>query len=125
MENIQDLINIATELENKGNLTGALSCYKDAFDMLSYEANNYARQQDIFVKGNGYVKVITSKLFDEKKRYLKSNMMAAIISNNMGALMIKLGNLDEAKKMFKRSIDLTPDDEIYNDPIVKLRRLKK
>lgn len=125
MEEIQILVNRAVELKNEGNLVAALSCYNDAFDMLIHEANSYARQQDGSVKEIGSVRTIMPKLFDESKKYLKSDMTAAIISNNMGTLMARLGDFDGAKKMFEQSIDLTPDNTIYNDPAIGLKEIEK
>jgi len=125
MEAIQILINRAVELKNEGNLVAALSCYNDAFDMLIHEANSYARQQDGSVKDIGSVRAIMPKLFDDVKKYLKLDMTAAIISNNMGTLMARLGDFDGAKKMFEQSVDLTPDNKAYNDPIIGLKELEK
>lgn len=125
MEDIQVLVNRAVELKNEGNLVAALSCYNDAFDMLIHEASSYARQQDGSVKDIGSVRAIMPKLFDESKKYLKSDMAAAIISNNMGTLMARLGDFDGAKKMFEQSVDLTPDNKAYNDPVLGLKELEK
>jgi len=125
MEDIQVLVNRAVELKNEGNLMAALSCYNDAFDMLIHEANSYARQQDGSVKDIGSVRAIMPKLFDESKKYLKSDMTAAVISNNMGTLMARLGDFDGAKKMFEQSVDLTPDNKVYDDPIIGLKEIEK
>ena len=125
MENIQELVNKAQELKESGNFEAALACYSDTFDLLIKESNEYARNQEGSIIDVGNLRTITTKLFEESRMYLKRDMTAAIISNNMGSLYARLGDIDNAKKMFEQAIDLTPDDKEYSDPKVGLIELGK
>lgn len=123
MENIQELVNKAQDLKESGKYHEALMCYSDTMDLLVQEANEYARNQNGVQVDIGSLRSITPKFFEESRKFLKQDMTAAIISNNMGSLYARLGDFENAKKMFEEAIDLTPDGEEYNDPKIGLENL--
>jgi tetratricopeptide (TPR) repeat protein len=125
MDNIQELVNKAQELKEGGDFHAALACYSDIFDLLIKESDEYARKQEGSIIDVGKLRTITTKLFEESRKYLKRDKTAAIISNNMGSLFARLGDVDNAKKMFEQAIDLTPDDKEYTDPKIGLIALGK
>ncbi|MFA6534267.1 MAG: hypothetical protein WCT37_03780 [Patescibacteria group bacterium] len=125
MNDVQGLVNKAQELKEKGDLNGALACYSDTFDLMIKEADEYARKQEGSIVDVGKVRTITPKFFEESKKYLKQDMTVAIISNNMGTLFARLGDEENARKMFEQAIDFTPDNREYFDPKIGLRELKK
>ena len=98
-------------------------CYSDIMDLLVKEANDYARKQEGSHTDIGKIRAINTSFFEESRKFLKQDMTAAIISNNMGSLYVRLGDFENARKMFEDSIDLTPDGEEYNDPKIGLEEL--
>ncbi len=126
---LQELINKAWELKKHGQRTEALELYSKAFDTLTTEASGHARtQENTFIdkEENGEkIRQILPKHFDEAKKYLKQDKVAATISNNMAVIFAELGDTDSAKKLFEQSIDLTPDGMDYPDPRIGLQELNK
>ncbi len=120
MDEIQGLVNKAKELKDSGKYQEALMCYSDTMDLLIKEASDYAHKQEGTVVDVGTVRSITPKLFEESRKFLKQDITAAIISNNMGSLYARLGDIENAKKMFEDAIDLTPEGQEYNDPKIGL-----
>lgn len=124
MENIQALVNKAQELKESGKYQEALMCYSDSMDFLVEEANEHARNQEGTQVDIGSLRSIAPRFFEESKKFLKQDMTAATISNNMGSLYARLGDVGNAKKMFEDAIDLTPEEQEYNDPKIGLKELQ-
>ncbi len=108
-----------------GKLKNALACYNEAFDLLVVAADRYARNCQGAIVDKGKTRIINSKLFEEAKRYLKRDKLAAVISNAMGAILVELGDLEGAKKMFEQAIGLTPEGMDYINPKTNLKELEK
>lgn len=123
MEDIQGLVNKAQELKDSGKYQEALACYNDAMDLLVKESNNYARNQEGTHQDIGKIRALSTKFFEESRKFLKQDMTAAIISNNMGSLYARLGDFENAKKMFEDAVNLTPDGIEYNDPKIGLTEI--
>ncbi len=123
MENIQALVNKAQNLKDSGKYQEALMCYSDTMDLLVEEANEYARNQEGTQVDIGSLRSITPRFFDESRKFLKQDMTAAIISNNMGSLYARLGDKENAEKMFKDAIDLTTEGQEYTDPKTGLKEI--
>ena len=122
---LQILINKAQELKHEGKLQAALACYSNAFDLLTKEADGYARNIEGTMVDVGKLRAITSKLFNEVKKYFKKDKTASIISNNMGTILAELGDIEGARRMFVQAIELTPDGVDYSDPKIGIEKLKK
>lgn len=122
---LQKLINKAQEAKQKGNKKVALQVYSDAFDILTKEAGDYARNQKGTHEQEGSTSKILPKFFEVSKSYLKRDKVASVVSNNIGVLLGEFGDNGGAKKMFNQAIDLTPDKEFYEDPKKNLAELEK
>lgn len=122
---VQEILNKAQELRQGGQLKLALAAYSDAFDILTEEADEYARKIEGSVVDVGKLRTITAKLFEESQKYLKRDKMAAVISNNMGTIFAESEDLESAEKMFNQAIELTPDGLDYPDPKIGLESLNK
>ena len=126
---LQELLNKAWKLKKKSEKLEALKLYNQAFDILSKEAQQHAHDsegayEDIEKRGEKIRKILP-KFFNKVREYLKRNKIAAVISNNMGTIFAKLGDYENAKKMFEQAIELTPDGENYPDPKTGLQELEK
>lgn len=121
----EELMKMAKGAKQKGKLKAALHYYSQAFDQLMREANVYARQKEGAVIDEGKTVNIMPKLFEETQKYLKKDMAAAIISNNMGVLFAKMGAHSDAETFFKQAVELTPDGVENKDPARNLAELKK
>jgi len=122
---LQVFINKVQELKYEGKLQEALACYSNAFDLLTKEAHEYAKNIEGSIVDVGKLRTITSKLFDEVNRYFKKDKTASIISNNMGTILAEIGDIKGARRMFMQTIELTPDKMDYSDPKIGLEELKK
>ena len=122
---LQELIDKAWNLKQKGERLEALKLYNQAFDILIKESTEYARNFNGVLIDNGQTRKILPKYFEKTKEYLKNERATRIISNNMGVILAELGNFEGAKKMFEQAIELTPDDINYQDPKIGLRELEK
>lgn len=61
----QVLVNKAKELKSEGKLQQPLACYNDVFDLLTKEADEYARNVKGAIIDVGKVRAMTPKLFEE------------------------------------------------------------
>jgi tetratricopeptide (TPR) repeat protein len=123
-KDLQNKINKAKEYkENKKSLE-ALGIYNQIFNFLCKEAANHAHKPDNF-KDVGKTRKIFPGFFRDSKEFLKRDELACKISNNMGTIFAESGDIDSAESMFKQSIDLTPDDMDYKDPVIGLQNIKR
>ena len=51
---------------------------------------------------------------------LKSDLTYAMLLNNLGTIKLSLGEQDEAKAIFKESIEFIPHGVDYKDPYINL-----
>jgi tetratricopeptide (TPR) repeat protein len=123
-KDLQNKINRAKEYKDNKKPLEALGIYNQVFSFLCKEAANYANKPGNF-GDSGKTREIFPNCFKDAKEFLKKDGLACKISNNMGTIFAETGDIDSAEKMFKQSIDLTPDDMDYKDPIIGLQNLKK
>jgi tetratricopeptide (TPR) repeat protein len=122
---LQELLNQAWQLKKEGDLKMALNLYNQAFDTLIKETSNYAHDSGDTVIDDEKSRKILPAYFSKSKEYLKRDKVAAVISNNMGTIFAELGDFESAEKFFHQAIDLTPNNENYQDPHIALQELKK
>lgn len=122
---LQELLNQAWQQKKEGNLEKALNLYNQAFDILIKEANEYAHNFGNTVIDDEKTRKILPAHFSKSQEYLKKDKVAAVISNNLGTIFAELNDFESAEKFFHQAIDLTPNNENYQDPHIALRELKK
>lgn len=125
---LQELLNHAWKLKKQGNYSDALEKYKTVLKTLESEAREYARNQEytleeVIEDGEKIEKVNPSYLL-EVKEYLRRDNLACTILNNMGVIYAEVGDFDSAGRCFMDSIDLTPGNYDYKDPIIGLKNLQ-
>ncbi|MFY9463404.1 MAG: hypothetical protein WAP52_04470 [Candidatus Sungiibacteriota bacterium] len=125
---LQELLNKAWRLKKDGERLDALKLYSHAFDIVTKEAqeqahNSQGSHEDIIEDGKKVSKILPH-FFVKAKAYLKRDKVAAVISNNMGTILLEISDFDGAKKMFEQAIELTPDGEIYDDPKIGLKEFE-
>ena len=109
----QEKFNQAREFKKQGNLSNAMSLYSELYEQLI---------RDAFEHTGGS----TGLAIDDKEKvdkYLTGDNLACTILNNMGVIWAETGNKEGAKKYFKLSINLTPRDLDYQNPIIGLKEL--
>ena len=123
MEDKHSLLKIAAELKNQGKNQEALESYSKAFDALIDEAGLYARHKEGDIEDANILQSKKSLLIEDSFSYLKQDITAASILNEMGLLFRQLGEYENAKQKFEEAIDLIPIGSDYDDPLVNLRHL--
>ena len=127
--NIQDQIDKAEKLAGEGKATEALGVYSGALDHLVKESVQYAHSVpenfEETTKNGKKVKKILPQALESSKKYLKQDKSVAVISFNMGVIYAQTGERELAKEFLKQAIELTPDDEEYEDPKRALEALEE
>jgi tetratricopeptide (TPR) repeat protein len=67
--------------------------------------------------------VILPYTMEKTHEMLRSNPVYAIIMNNIGVCLIKLGDIDSAREKFRESIEFIPDGFDYPDPFKNLESI--
>jgi tetratricopeptide (TPR) repeat protein len=123
MERVEDYIDIAQSLQDKGNLSEALETFSKGFDALIEGAAKYAREKTADVTDLQELRKMTSVVFAYSKEYLKRNITAAYILNAMGVLFGEMKDYANAQQKFIEAIEYIPDGEEYTDPADNLERI--
>lgn len=109
----QEKFNQAWELKKNGDSSGSMVLYSELYEQLIRDAFEHTGSS-------------TGLAIDDKEKvdkYLRGDRLACTILNNMAVILAEAGNKDGAKKYFKASIKLTPEDFNYNDPVIGLKEL--
>ncbi len=120
MNDVQHLVDIAAQLKRQGQAQEALEAYSKAFDALVDESGVYARNKvgaDIAVED---LRSKAPELIEYSKIYLKQDVAAASILNEMGNLFAALGEYDNAKQKYNEAIELIPNDVAFDEPMNNL-----
>ncbi len=123
MEKMQNLLTIAKRLKSEGNNEQALEAYSGAFDALIDEAGLYAKQKEGGLEDLNEMRQIENTLIEDSKEFLRENITAASILNEMAIIFRDLGDYDNAKQKFEEAIDLIPAGSDYTDPQTNLAQL--
>jgi uncharacterized protein HemY len=123
MNIVEQLLERAQDLQDKGKTEESLEQYSKAFDVLIDEAGEYARQQEADITELPELRKIADKLFAHSKVYLKKNITAAYILNAMGVLFAQLKDYTNAEQRLTEAMDFIPDGAEYNDPADNLERI--
>lgn len=123
MNDAQSLIEIAVELKKHDQKEEALSAYSKAFDALVDESGIYARGKVGDSIALEDLRLKTPELIKYSKEYLKQDIMASSILNEMGLLFANLGEYENAKQKYNEAIELIPSDVVFDDPSTNLAEL--
>lgn len=116
MNDMEQLLEKALKLEQQGEKDEALETLSHAFDILIDEAGAYARAEVGEGKEIDELRALAPTLIEYSTVFLRQNLTAAMILNNMGLLFLELGQYDAAVQKFEESVRLTPANIEYDDP---------
>lgn len=122
MNEMETLVEAAFQLEQQGEKEEALLTLSKAFDLLIDQAGIYARTQETATDLD-VLRARAPQLIENSNKFLRQNLTAAMLLNNMGMLFMELEQFDAAKQKFEESINLTPQTEEYADPHNNLQAL--
>jgi tetratricopeptide (TPR) repeat protein len=124
-EKLEDLLREGEEAQKSEQWEKSLGYYSSAFDFLIGGAKDHAQKAEPAamesILGNGAMSTQYLSKFNE---YLKKDLTAATVSNNMALLFSRMGNKSSAASFFEQAIDLTPEGVTYDAPHVGLEMLK-
>ncbi len=123
MNSVEELVEYAQTLQDKGQIEESLEQFSKAFDVLIDQAGAYAREQEADVTDMQELRAMAPKLFEHSRVFLKQNLMAAYILNAMGVLFGELKDYDNAQQKFNEAITYIPDAMDYSDPADNLERI--
>ncbi len=124
MNTVEDYIEVAQMLQDKGEIEGALEQFSKAFDLLIDNAGKYARAQETDVTDMVELRAMTPKLFAHSKVFLKKDITAAYLLNAMGVLFGEMKNYANAEQKLMEAMEYIPDGTDFSDPADNLERLK-
>ncbi len=122
MHSVEDIIEVAQSLQDKGQNEQALEAFSRAFDLLIDQAGQYARAQEADTTDDE-LRTIAPRLFEHSTVFLKKNIMAAYLLNAMGVLFGQMKDYDNAQQKFLEAIAYIPDNIEYSDPADNLERI--
>lgn len=123
MNSVEDIVQQAQALQDKGKTEEALEQYSKAFDVLIDDAGKYAKLQESHITDIEELRKIAPTLFAHSKVYLKKNITASYILNAMGVLFAEMKDYQNAEQMLVKSIEYIPDGTDYTDPADNLERI--
>jgi tetratricopeptide (TPR) repeat protein len=123
MNSVEEYIDIAQGLQDKGKIEEALETFSKGFDLMVDDAGKYARTRTADVSDLEELRKMTPILFAYSKEYLKKNITAAYMLNAMGVLFGQLKDYANAQQKFIESLDYIPDGEDFSDPADNLERI--
>lgn len=123
MDTIEQLIDVAQGLQDKGKIEEALQTFSKAFDMLIDNAGQYALEKNADVTDISALRELTPILFAYSKEYLKQNITASYILNAMGVLFAQMKDIANAQQKFIEAMEYIPDGQDFSDPADNLERL--
>ncbi|HEY0979942.1 MAG TPA: tetratricopeptide repeat protein [Candidatus Paceibacterota bacterium] len=116
MNEMEQLLEKALKLEQQGEKDEALETLSHAFDILIDEAGAYAKAQESTVTDPDELRAMAPVLIEHSTVFLRQNLTAAMILNNMGLLFGELGQYDAAVQKFEEAVRLTPANTEFDDP---------
>ena len=119
---IQVLVNQARAHKKERQPKEALSCYKEAGDLLLSEARSFARNNG-GVTDVGDDRIIGGEFFGLCLDYLRQDKVYATILNNMGVLYAESGQYGDARKCFTEAVQTHPMTEKYIEALQNLQAL--
>lgn len=123
MNTVEDYIEVAQTLQDKGETEAALEQFSKAFDMLIDKAGQYARAQEADVTDMNELRAMAPKLFVHSKVFLKQDITAAYLLNAMGVLFGEMKDYANAEQKLLEAIEYIPDGADFSDPADNLERL--
>ncbi len=123
MNTVEQLLEGAQDLQDKGKVEEALEQYSKAFDLLIDDAGKYAKEQESDTTDLHELRKIADKLFAHSKTYLKRNITASYILNAMGVLFVQLKDYPNAQQRLMEAMEFIPDGTDYSDPADNLERI--
>ncbi|MDB5255291.1 MAG: hypothetical protein JWL92_667 [Candidatus Nomurabacteria bacterium] len=123
MNTVEQMLQVAQDLQDKGKIEEALAQYSKSFDLLIDEAGKYAKEQESDITDLPELRKIADKLFEHSKIYLKRNINAAYILNAMGVLFAQLKDYPNAQQRLVEAMEFIPDGTDYSDPADNLERI--
>jgi tetratricopeptide (TPR) repeat protein len=125
MNTVEDYIEVAQTLQDKGEIEAALEQFSKAFDLLIDEAGQYARAQEADITDMDELRAMAPKLFVHSKVFLKQDITAAYILNAMGVLFGQMKDYANAQQKLLESMEYIPDGADFSDPADNLERLSE
>jgi tetratricopeptide (TPR) repeat protein len=119
---------IGLTYKKSGELRKALEWYSRAaegiFSAVTDEVHKDREKcyQDEIIDG-AKTRVVLPYTFEKTHEMLRSDPMYAIIKNNIGVCLIKLGDVNAAREQFRESIECIPDGYNYPDPYRNLESI--
>jgi len=123
MDTIEQLIDMAQSLQDKGKIEESLETFSKAFDMMIDDAGKYALEKTADVIDKDELRKLTPVLFAYSKEYLKRSINAAYVLNAMGVLFAQLKDIANAQQKFMEAMEYIPDGVDFSDPADNLEQL--
>lgn len=123
MNDLEQLLETALVLEKQGDKEESLIVLSQAFDSIIDKAGAYARAQESSTTDLEALRAIAPRLIEHSNTYLRTNLTAAMILNNMGLLFMELQQYEAALQKFEEAVRLTPLDTEYDDPTDNIQQV--
>lgn len=123
MNSIEQLIDIAQGLQDKGKHEEALETFSKAFDLMIEEAGKFALSKHPDVTDLEDLRALKPTILAESKEYLKQDITAAYVLNAMGVLFGQLKDVVNAQQKFLEAMEYIPDGDDFSDPADNLERI--
>lgn len=123
MNTIEQLIDLAQGLQDKGKLEESLETFSKALDLIIEDAGKFARDQHADAADIEALQKIKPTILAESKKYLKRDITAAYVLNAMGVLFGQLKDIPNAQQKFTEAMQYIPDGYDFSDPADNLERL--
>ncbi len=115
MNKVEEFIQRATDLESVGDKYGALEALNSAFEVLIFDASEYALAKEGLSRESNLI-IKRAELLEHSNSFLSKDLSAAMILNNMGILFLEMEEFDAAYQKFEDSIGLIPSGIVYDEP---------
>ncbi len=123
MNTVEEYIEVAQQLQDKGETEAALEPFSKAFDLLIDDAGAYAKAQEAETTDMAALRAMAPKLLAHSKVFLKKDITAAYILNAMGVLFGELKDYPNAQQKLTEAMEYIPEGADFADPADNLARL--
>jgi tetratricopeptide (TPR) repeat protein len=123
MNTVEEYIEIAQQLQDKGEIEAAIRQFSKGFDLLIDQAGEYARAQEPETTDIEALRAVAPRLLAHSKVFLKQDITAAYILNAMGVLFGELKDYDNAQQKLLEAMEYIPDGTDFSDPADNLERI--
>ena len=123
MDTIEQLIDVAQGLQDKGKIEESLETFSKAFDLMIDVAGNHALQKHSDITDSATLRTMKATIIAESKDYLRKDITAAYVLNAMGVLFAQLKDTANAQQKFIEAMEYIPAGQDFADPADNLEQL--